>query len=94
MPLFNTVLSGNVTMCCLRNNVQLGIRAQLRLAKNKCPTKVPLNNPEIHSEPSQTSKMQLFTKIINGIQQKVLSSMFVWVRSSVVIKVPILGTRP
>ena len=73
MRLFNTVLSGNVTMCCLRKNVQLGVRAQLWFAKNKYPTKVPLNNPEIYSEPSQTSKMQLFTKIINGIQQKVLS---------------------
>ena len=39
----------------LDNNffVLSGIRAQLQVLKNKCPTNVPLKNPETYSEPSQ-----------------------------------------
>ena len=43
-----------------------------------------LITPEVHSEPSQTSKMELFAKIANGwklltILQKALFYMFDWV---------------
>ena len=49
---------------------------QLEAAKNWCSTKIQLNNSKAYSEPTQTSKIELFSKIVNDIQQKSPSQMF------------------
>ena len=54
----------SVTMC------RLGFRASFELQKIGVLPKIPLTNSEANSEPSQTSKMELFPKIVKGIQQK------------------------
>lgn len=73
MPLSNPVLLESMAMYWLWINVQLEIRAELWVVKNWSPTKIPFKNLVKNSEPSETSKMKLFIKIINGIQQKTQS---------------------
>ena len=55
---------------------RLGFRSSFELQKVGVLPKIPLNNSEANSEPSQTSNMELFPKIVNGIQQKAPSWMF------------------
>ena len=55
---------------------RLGFRPSFELQKVGVLPKIPLNNSEANSEPSQTSNMELFPKIVNGIQQKAPSWMF------------------
>ena len=47
---------------------RLGFRPSFELQKIGVLPEIPLNNSEAYSEPSQTSNMELFPKIVFDIQ--------------------------